>query len=217
MQKKIVRKNIFSTPEKAAIFVAEEILLIFLIIYQAYKLFGLKSSLDGILFFQNQVYLQNIVWFVGSIILMLIIYFGIAVRDKFVMQIHDGFSKSIFSSSKGKVFGVDKNILALLFVEFIFAILIAFSIYIYLDPEVNIIPSTVPWFVKLIFFVFFVGIGLWIFSRTKIFRDAIYEDSIVKKKLLPAERLFPTRRITNLKTGTIRVAHKKKKQWEAKK
>jgi len=125
------------------------------------------------------------------------------------MKMHKDFSKIVLGTGKEKVFGMEREVVVLLFTEFIFAIMLAVAIYIYLDPEVNIVPwpwNYITFFIVLIF-------GLYFFSKTKPFREAVYGESRLKK-ISPAKRLFPTRRITNKKTGSIRVAHKKKKNWK---
>ena len=200
---------IFSTPKLAKYFVYQEIFILFLFVIQLYKILGVQLTDSGIAIFATPVLPQNYLWFVATILTILILYFGIAKKDKLVMKMHKDFSKIVLGTGKEKIFGMDKEITVLLFVEFIFAIMLAVAIYIYLDPEVNIVPwpwNYIAFFIVLIF-------GLYFFSKTKPFREAVYGESRLKK-ISPAKRLFPTRRITNKKTGSIRVAHKKKKNWK---
>ena len=204
-----MRKGIFSTPSKARVFVYEEIFIIFIAVIQLYKIFGMQLTENGLKIFAVPILPQNYLWFFATIFVFLVVYFGIAKKDRLVMKMHKEFSDVVFGTGKQKFFGMDKEVSVLLFVEFIFAIMLAIAIYIYLDPEVNIVPW--PWN-YITFFVVLI-VGLYFFSRTRPFREAVYGESRLKK-ISPAKRLFPTRRITNKKTGTIRVAGKKKKKWK---
>jgi len=203
-----MNKAIFSTQKRAMFFVYEELFLLFLGVLQLYKVFGLKITDGGVDFFATPFLLQNYLWFVATILALLIIYFGIAKKDKTVMKMHDDFSRIVLGTGKEKFFGMEREIIVLLFVEFIFAIMLAVAIYIYLDPEVNVVPW--PWN-YITFFIVLIA-GLYLFSRTKAFRESVYGESRFKR-ISPAKRLFPTRRITNLQTGSIRIKAKKKKKW----
>jgi len=188
-------------------FVIEEIFLLLLIFAQFYFVLGIRINGWQIEFTNATVPFQNILWLTATIIFFIVIYFGISVRDKMVAKVHKDFSKVIFGTAKQKFFGMNREVVALLFAEFVFAILIATSIYVYLDPDVNF----VPWPFNYISFFALLAVGLFLFSKTKPFTGAIYGDSFVRKKVVPAERLFPTRRITNNKRQTIRVKHRKNK------
>ena len=204
-----MKEGIFSTEKKAMIFVYEELFILLLVVIQLYKVLGVKITDGGIDLFANPVLTQNYLWFFAAILAFLVVYFGIARKDKFVMKLHSDFSKIIFGAGKEKIFGMDKEVSVLLFVEFIFAIMLAVAIYIYLDPSVNVVPW--PW--NYITFFILLIIGLYFFSKTKPFRNAVYGESRLKK-ISPAKRLFPTRRLTNTKTGTIRIGGKKKTTWK---
>ena len=199
----------FSTQKIAMFFVCQEIALLFLLVIQLYKIFGMQINENGLQFFAVPVLLQNWLWFLATVLIMVVLYFGVARKDRRVMKIHKDFSKVILGTGKEKVFGMEREVIVLLFVEFIFAIMLAVAIYIYLDPEVNIVPW--PWN-YITFFVLLI-VGLYLFSQTKPFRSAVYGESRLKK-ISPAKRLFPTRRVTNTKTGSIRIAQKKKKKWK---
>ncbi len=204
-------EKFFSSENRAFLFVIEEIFLLLLIITQLYLILGIKLANGTVLFFQNPLQLPNLLWLISTILFFITLYFGIAMRDKLVIKVHKEFHKLVFGTAKQKFFGMDREVIALLLSEFIFALLIALAIYIYLDPDVTIPGfNKVVWPYNIIAFVVFVIVGLWIFSQTKPFREAVYGDSIVRKKILPAERLFPTRRITNTRRNTIRISHKKK-------
>ena len=204
-----MHRGIFSTDKMAKYFVYQEIFIILLAVIQLYKIFGMKLTDQGIELFAVPVLMQNYLWFFATILVFLIVYFGIARKDKKVMKMHQDFSKIVLGTGKEKVFGMDREVVVLLFVEFIFAIMLAVAIYIYLDPTVDIVPwpwNYITFFVVLIF-------GLYFFSKTKPFRETVYGESRLKK-ISPAKRLFPTRRITNKKSGSIRVAGKRKKSWK---
>jgi hypothetical protein len=204
-----MRKGIFSTEKKAMVFVYEELFILLLVVIQLYKVLSIKITNDGINFFTGPVLIQNYLWFFAAILVLIVAYFGIARKDKLVMKLHANFSKIIFGAGKEKVFGVDKEVGVLLFVEFLFAVMLAVAIYVYLDPTVDIVPW--PW--NYITFFIVLIVGLYFFSKTKSFRETVYGESRLKK-ISPAKRLFPTRRITNKKTGSIRIAGKKKQAWK---
>ncbi|MBT4870572.1 MAG: hypothetical protein HON47_03295 [Candidatus Diapherotrites archaeon] len=204
-----MKRNIFSTDKNAMFFVASEVFLVFLIVIQLYKVLGMSFSYGKLSIFSQQVLPQNILWFVASILTLVILYVSISMKDKKVIRIHSDFSKIVLGTGKEKFFGMDREVITLLFVEFIFAIMLAVAIFVYLDPSVNIVPwpwNYITFFIVLIF-------GLYFFSKTKPFREAVYGESRLKR-ISPAKRLFPTRRITNKKTGTIRIGGKKKQTWK---
>jgi hypothetical protein len=201
----------FSNDKRAFFFVIEEFFLVLLIILQLYFIFGIERQGFNLVFFTKPIYFQNILWLVASIVFFVVLYFSIAMHDKKVIKVHKEFSKLLFGTAKQKVFGIKKEVIILMFLEFIFAILIALAIYFYLDPEISFpILNRVEWPFNLIAFIAFVGFGLYLFSTTKPFRESVYEPSFVSRKIAPVKRLFPTRRITNKKTGSIRVRNKKK-------
>jgi len=201
--------KIFSTPKMAKYFVYQEIFILFLLVIQLYKIFGMQLTEKGMAIFAVPVLPQNYLWFIATMLTILILYFGIAKKDKMVMKIHQDFSKIVLGTGKEKIFGMEREVVVLLFVEFIFAIMLAVAIYIYLDPEVDIVPW--PW--NYITFFIVLIVGLYFFSKTKPFRETVYGESRLKK-ISPAKRLFPTRRITNKKSGSVRIVGKKKNKWK---
>jgi hypothetical protein len=204
-------ERFFSSNKRAFYFVLEEAGLLTLWIAQLILLLGINISSNNILFFQRPITLSMVIWFFCNSLFLLVLYFGIALRDKKVMKIHKDFSKIIFGTAKQKVFGIDRETLSLLLFEFLFAIIIALSIAFYLDPELEFPGlSKVPFPLNLIMFLAFVIFGIYLFSKTKPFREMVYEPSLVSKKILPAERLFPTKRITNPLSGSVRVKPKEK-------
>jgi len=204
-----MKKGIFSTEKKAMVFVYEELFILLLVVIQLYQVLSIKITREGVSIFTSPVLIQNYLWFFAAVLAFVTVYFGIARKDKLVMKLHKDFSKIVFGTGKQKIFGVDKEVTVLLFVEFIFAIMLAVAIYVYLDPSVNVVPW--PWN-YVTFFVLLI-VGLYFFSKTKPFRNAVYGESRLKK-ISPAKRLFPTRRLTNKKTGTIRIGGKKKTTWK---
>ena len=191
--------------KQAFSFVMLEALLILSIIIQAVTVLKIKIIDNSLVYLNSVPSFNEVALLVLGVIVFAGIYFKISIKDKKVLLVHKEFSKLISGTTKQKVKGLNREVLTLLFFEIVFAVVIAFAIYLYLDPEVNV----VPWPMNYITFIAFVGFGLFIFSKTKSFREAQYGDSFVKKKIMPAHRLFPTRRITNRKTGSIRLKHKK--------
>jgi hypothetical protein len=204
------KKNLFfSTDKNAFIFVIEEIVLLLLIILQLFYFLGIKEVNNSLTFFNNVILIQNILWFVASILIFVVMYFAIVLRDARVIAVHKEFLKLVWGTAKQKVFGMDREVLTLIAFEFVFAIILAFSIGFYLDPELTFPGlSKVPFPFNFIAFVAFVGFGLYVFSQTRAFRKIAYSDPIIKK-ILPAERLTPLLRITNKKSGTIRIKKRK--------
>ena len=115
-----MKGNIFSTPKKARIFVYEEIFILLLAVIQLYKVFGMKLTDNGIEIFATPVLMQSYLWFAATIFVLLIVYFGIAKKDKTVMKMHKDFSKIVLGTGKEKVFGMEREVVVLLFIEFIF-------------------------------------------------------------------------------------------------
>ncbi|MDD3084108.1 MAG: hypothetical protein PHP82_03735 [Candidatus ainarchaeum sp.] len=206
-----MNNKFFSSERKAFFFVIEEFFLLLLILFQFYFLLGIERQGFNLIFFTKPIFSQNVLWLVSTILFFITLYFGISMRDKKVIVVHKEFSKLLFGTAKQKVFGINKEVFVLFVFEFCFAIIIALAIYFYLDPDISF-PyfERVQWPFNLIAFIAFVAFGLYVFSLTKPFRDSIYNPSVLSRKILPAKRLFPTRRITNKKTGTIRVHGKKK-------
>ena len=199
------QKDFFSSEKGLMLFVIAEIMLVAFIGYKIYQLLGITYTDTAVLFFQKPFSFGIITELILALIIFVIMYFGVALRDKKIMKVHDNLLKVIFGSAKQKTLGMDREVISVFLFEFVFAIFLAASIYIYLDPDVNI----VPWPYNYIAFFAFLAFGIYIFAQTKAFREIVYGDSIAKKKILPAHRLFPTRRLTNKSTGSIRIKHKK--------
>lgn len=194
------------TENQAKLFVFEEVFLLILIIIQLYLLLGLDVFNNGLELFANPPPpVQNVFWFTESLIILVTAHFFIAKRDHNVIKIHENFSKVLIGTSKEKLFGINKNVLILLITEFAFATIIAFSIFVYLDPEIDI----VPWPYNYVAFFVILCFGLYLFSQTKVFREQTYSAGYLVQKIKPAKRLFPTRRMTT-DSGTIRIGPKKR-------
>jgi hypothetical protein len=193
------------TENQAKIFVFLEVLLIILTLVQLYLLLGLDVFESGLtLFARSAPPVQNVLWFVATMILFVTVYFFISKRDSKVIKIHENFSKVILGTSKEKLLGINQNVLILWITQFVFAIILAFSIFVYLDPEVDI----VPWPYNYVAFLGVLVVGLYLFSQTKVFREQNYGSGYLLQKIRPAQRIFPSRRLTT-KSGNIRVASKK--------
>jgi hypothetical protein len=197
-------QKIFSTKERALAFVCGELILLFLIIIQTYLLLGIKITNKTFTYFNSPINIYQILLFILSILFLLALYFLIALKDKNVMFFHENFSKVVLGTGKDKITGLDREVLSLLFLETIFAIIVAVSIYIYIDPEVNVVPWPYNYLTFIAIFLF----GFYIFSNTRPFREAVYGPGIVQKRILPAKRLFPTKRITT-KSGLIKISKRK--------
>ena len=203
------KKKILST-NQALFFILEEATLIFLIVIQLYHLLGIELVNNSFLLFQYPIEAQNILWFAGSIAFFFIGYFVIVLRDETVNLIHHNFTRALFNSAKQKIENTDRQVAMFVFGELAFATIIALSIFLYLDPEINInYPdgTPIPFFFKVITFVLFLGISLLLFSHTKQFREVVYGIPPVQKRLHGGEEEL--KRITNSKTGSIRVASRK--------
>lgn len=193
------------TEGQAKFFVFEEVLLVVLCLVQLYILLGMDIPSAGFKLFANPAPpVQNVLWFVSTMVILVTSYFFIAKRDHNVGKIHNNFTNVVFGTSKKKILGINQNVLIVLITEFVFAIILAFSIFVYLDPEIDI----VPWPYNYVAFFAILAIGLYLFSQTKVFREQTYDPGFLVQKIRPAERLFPARRMT-AKSGIIRVASKK--------
>ena len=185
-------------------FIVEETALLFLIVYQIYLLLGIKYALGELLFFQNIISPQSILWLFATSVFFITLYFGIAIRDYYVQKVHREFEHVLFSTVKEKVFGLNGKVLALLFAELIFTVALAASIFLYLDPEINIFPFPTNYLAFFILLVF----GYFIFSTTKQFREETYGRGFLFAKLSNDFGPHKVVRMTNKKTGSIRVKAK---------
>jgi len=186
------------------LFVLEEVFLIALIMFLLYKILAIQFLEGQVLLFSEIAPVQNVLWFWGMLIFFLAIYFGIARRDALVMRIHKELFSVIFFESKQKLFAANRQVYGLYIAELVFVIILAMSIYLYLDPEINIVPF--PF--NFIGFFAFLLLSAYQFSQTKQFRQQMYGPNLITTFLFPKESLHETRRITNKKTGSIRVASK---------
>ena len=198
------QKKIFHSPKKAMLFVAEEFAMVLLLIYLAYKILGIQLSGAGIALFAKPVLFQNAIWFWTLLFLFIVSYFGIARRDEMVSKIHREFSGVIWAATKEKAKDTGKENLALIFAEFVFVIIIAFSIFIYLDPDINVVPAPYNY----IAFIAFLAFSIFLYSKTRQFREAFYGPSLAKRAIMSPENHYSFRRVTSHSTGSIRIASK---------
>jgi len=203
------KENYFLHPKKilsdnlASFFVFEESVLLALIVIQAYKLLGIEFVNGTIQFLQTTPLLQNELWLIGSIAFFIIGYVVVALRDENVRIIHKNLFKVLFLEIKYKAQNTSKETIVFILAELLFATVLAISIFLYLDPEINIVPAPYNY----IAFAFFLGLSLLLFSHTKQYRMFIYGPTPIQKKLHQGKHEL--KRFTNSKTGSIRVAPKK--------
>ena len=72
--------KIFSDQKRALFFVYEELFILFLLVIQLYKIFGMQLTEQGLQVFAIPVLPQNWLWFIATILVLGIIYFGIAKK-----------------------------------------------------------------------------------------------------------------------------------------
>lgn len=203
-------KVILKNKNHAIAFVYLEIALILLIVWQIYRFLGISLISGELKFFQNEISVNEAYLLLVNMAVFMILYVRISLKDKNVLKIHDDFSSIVFGKAKEKVLGIEKRIIILFLFQVIFASIIAISIAFYLDPEIQFPGfSEVPFPMNVIAFIAFLVFGFYVFAKTKPFRDEVYDAGFLQKKLMPAQRLFPVKRITNKKTGSIRVKRKK--------
>lgn len=188
-------------------FIFEETLLIFLIILQLFFILDIKIIEGNVSFFGKGILLQNILWLVASILFFIIIYVGVALRDPQVQKVHKELINYIFLRSKEKIIKTNRKIIVLMFAELVFIASLAFSIYLYLDPEVNLFPYPTNILTFLIVIIF----GYLVFSTTKEFRVKTYGRGYLQKKLLKDEGPHPINRVTKKKSKIIRIKSKIRK------
>jgi len=158
---------------------------------------------NSILFFQYPFGVQNLLWLLGTIAFFLIGYVVIVCRDETVSAVHRNFSRVLFGTTKEKIFNTNKETVIFVFGEIAFATILALSIFLYLDPEINLAPFPMNY----VSFAFFLGISLLLFSHTKQFRTLVYGPTPLQKRIHEGEHEI--KRFTNPKTGSIRIASKK--------
>lgn len=203
-------KVIFKNKNHVLAFVYLEIALLLIIVWQLYRFLGLSIVSGELLFFQNEISVNEAYFLLVNIAVFMLLYVRISLKDKNVLKIHEDFSTVVFGKAKEKVLGVEKKIIIVFLFQVIFAIIIAISIAFYLDPEIQFPGfSEVAFPMNIIAFIAFLVFGFYVFAKTKPFREEVYDSGFLQKKLMPAQRLFPVKRITNKKTGSIRVKRKK--------
>jgi hypothetical protein len=203
------RKHFFSkkkilSPNQALFFIVEEFILLVLIIVQLYYALGVRHTDKALLFFQYTPPMQNILWLLGSIGFLFVGYLVIVLRDETVNNIHKNFSKALFFSLKEKIKNTRKEVAFFVLAEIMFAVIIALSIYVYLDPEVNLVPFPFNY----VGFAFFLGISYLFFSHTKNFRSFVYGPTPIQKRIHLGRHEIV--RLTNKKTGSIRIGTRHK-------
>ena len=186
------------------LFIMEEFVLASLLVYLAYKVLGAQHTEYGIEFFAEAVPFQNVIWFWALLAFFLIIYFGIARRDEMISKIHREFSGALWTALKGKFTEARRQNVALVFAEFVFVLIIAVSIFIYLDPEVNIVAAPYNY----IAFLAFLAFSIFLYSKTREFRESFYGPSLAKRVVMNPEDHHAFRRVTSPQTGSIRIASK---------
>lgn len=196
---------------QALFFVIEEAAMVFLIALQLYRILGIEIAGSQVLLFAKPLFVQNVIWFAASIIFFLIGYVVIALRDESVWLVHKNFSRMVFGTTRLKLQFATKRKAALLFFELAYTLIVAVSIFIYLDPDINVVPYPYNY----IGFAFLFVIGLVLFSHSKDYRGRVYGATPMQKRLNFGRHSLA--RITNKKTGSIRIApknnYKKSRKW----
>lgn len=198
--------KIFTSRSRVIFFVLEEAFLIFLIVLQIFFILDIKVIEGNVLLFEKGILLQNILWLVASILFYIIVYVGVVLRDKQVQKVHSELVGFIFSASKEKIIHTNRRVIVLMFAEIVFIFTLAFSIYLYLDPEVDLFPYPT----NIITFLIVIIFGYLIFSNTKDFRQRTYGRGKLQKKLFKEEGPHMLKRITK-RRKMIRVGAKIKK------
>ena len=200
------------SPRLAFFFAVEEAIMVLLLVFQIYRFLGIEVVNQQAFFFTNPILLQNILWFVATVLFFVIGYAVVALRDENVWLIHKNFSRMVFGTTRLKIQFASRRKVVFLFAEIVYSLVFALSIFVYLDPDINVLPSTTPKIINYIGFAIMVGIGLLLFSHTKNFRAKVYGATPAQKRFQIGRHEL--RRFTNKKTGSIRIApksHYKKK------
>jgi len=203
------KKSSFFYPKKilservASFFVFEESLLIILFVTQAYALLGISFANNSIQLFQTPHTFMNEIGFLVSILFLIIGYVSIVMRDESVRIIHKNLFKVILLALKDKAQNTTKETYVFILGEVLFATILAISIFLYLDPEVNLVPTPYNY----IAFAFLLGVGLLLFSHTKQYRLWVYGPTPIQKRLNQGKHEI--KRFTNSKTGSIRMVPKR--------
>jgi hypothetical protein len=182
----------------ARLFIIEEAILLLLFVIQLSLFLGIGYNGGQILFFQNIITPTQMALFILTIIAFLISYVLVAMRDETVLLIHHNFSRLLFGTIKLKIEFTTKEIALMVLTELFLALLVAASIYLYLDPEVNVIPYPL----NFIAFAILIAITLMVFSQSKNFRLFVFGATPIQKKLNLGHHEL--KRVTNKKTGSLR-------------
>jgi hypothetical protein len=204
------QKNILS-PTLALFFIIEESLLLLLIAIQISNFLGIRLINNSIQFFQNPILIQNYIWFIGSIVFFAIGYLVISLRDRNVWLIHHNFSRLLFGTIKLKITMTNLKVFVFVFTELIFSFLIALSIFIYMDPNIevtNFDGSPIPTEIKVVIFILLIGISFLLFSHSKEFRTNVYGPTPLQKRLHLGKHEI--KRVTHTRSGYLRFKAKKR-------
>jgi hypothetical protein len=168
--------------KQAVAFVFAEVILVLMAVLQLSSMLRSYFGIRTAPFLNFEIaFFDSLVIFLLAVLLLCLGEIFVVRKDKAVSDIHAGFSKVVFGSAKQKIFGLRTEVVALWIAEFAFASIIAVSIYVYLDPNVNIAPfpyNVIGFFGLLIF-------GLIIFSHTKPYRRAVYGQGFLQSKIRP--------------------------------
>ncbi|MCX6803492.1 MAG: hypothetical protein NTY48_02890 [Candidatus Diapherotrites archaeon] len=202
-------RNILS--ERMAIaYIIEETILLFLSVFQINYFLGIGIINKQIAFFQNPVFVSNVICFFITLSTLIIIYLGIALRDKTVWFIHHNFSRLLLGTPKLKLRFTTRRRAAFFIVEILYTVVLALAIFFYLDPDINLLPLSTPKYFNYIGFAILAIIGYAIFSQTKEFREGVYGPTPLQKRVRLGK--YPLKRITTPRSGYVRIAPKESKK-----
>lgn len=193
--------------KQAFLFALFEVILLLVIALEVRNIVAASLRIKSIPFleFETTFFESTILLFLVVLILALAQIF-VVKKDRNISEIHKGFSKVILGSVKNKIFGLRTEIIALWIAEFAFASVIAISIYVYLDPEVNIVPF--PY--NIIGFAGLLAFGFLIFSHTEPYRRAVYGRGFLQSKIRRSSS--PKSSKKNSVPGNKRTPENKKKR-----
>lgn len=204
--KSFFRAGDYLTERQALAFVLEEALLLLLLVIEFYRMLSIKVLGNSVHFFTSPIESSDLLITLGLLLALLLGYLLITIRDNKVWHIHKNFSRIVFGTAKLKLENTSKQKAVFIFAEVIYAFALACSIFVYLDPDINLVPAPYNY----IGFAALAVIGFVLFSHTKEFRVFIYGATPLQKKLGLHEGKHEVRRFTNKKTGSIRVAPARK-------
>ncbi len=190
---------------KCIFFLFEELTLIILLVMQLGYLVRLLSGVETIFPISYDFALfQTVTWIFCFIVLLLIGYYYIAKRNPLILYVHKNFSDIIFETTKSKIKGANRQIVVLVLLEMLLVFFIAVSIYVYLDPEVNLVPF--PW--NIIIFGLLLFFMVLVFNKTRYFREATYGQGFLQSIFFPHKHYYPIKRSTHSRAGTIHIKPK---------